>query len=334
MTWNARPVIHNPAKTNNEQRKGKRMQRLSTVVSATLMLLASAPAWAETGCETVKMADPGWSDIAATNAIAGFLLEGLGYKPRVDTLAVPIIFGGLKDARVDVFLGNWMPAQQGFHDKFVASGDVTRLAKNLEGTEFTLAVPDYVWEAGVRDFNDLNTYAEQHPKDVDKKLYGIGSGAPANLSLQEIIKRNDYSLGQWKLVESSEQAMLAEVSRAVKKHKFVTFLGWTPHPMNVQLNMRYLKGGEKYFGTSGSVYTLTRKGYAQACPNVARLLGNLSFTQDMENSIMAEVTNKKVSNADAAKAWIKANPAVLAPWLEGVKTLDGQDALPAVQARL
>ncbi|HJR31566.1 MAG TPA: choline ABC transporter substrate-binding protein [Pseudomonas sp.] len=306
------------------------MQRLSTVLTVGLLALGSASAFADQSCETVKMADPGWSDIAATNAITGFLLDGMGYKAKIDTLAVPITFGGLKDGQVDVFLGNWMPAQQGFYDKFVASGDVTQLAKNLDGTEFTLAVPDYVWDAGVHDFADLNKYADK----FDRKIYGIGSGAPSNISLQEIIKKNDFDMGQWKLIESSEQAMLAEVSRAVKKQKFVTFLGWTPHPMNVQLKMHYLKGGEKYFGDTGTVHTLTRKGYAQACPNVGKLLTNLSFTQDMENSIMAEVVNKKVSNADAAKAWIKANPAVLDKWLDGVKTVDGKDALPAVKAKL
>ena len=306
------------------------MQRLSTGLLAGLLALGCAAAQAEPGCETVKMTDPGWSDIAATNALTGFVLEGMGYKPRVDTLAVPIIFGGLKDGQVDVFLGNWMPAQQGFYDKFVASGEVTQLAKNLDGTEFTLAVPDYVWEAGVQDFADLNRFAER----FGSKLYGIGAGAPANLSLQEIIKKNDYDLGRWKLVESSEQAMLAEVARAVKRQRFVAFLGWTPHPMNVQLNMRYLKGGEKYFGATGSVHTLTRKGYAQACPNVARLLNNLTFTQAMENSIMAAVANDKTSNGAAAKAWLQANPAVLDAWLEGVKTLDGQEALAAVKARL
>ncbi|PIB56862.1 choline ABC transporter substrate-binding protein [Pseudomonas sp. 2995-1] len=304
------------------------MQKLSVIVG--MLVLGSANVYADTSCEAVKMADPGWSDIAATNAITGFLLTGMGYKPKVDTLAVPITFGGLKDGQVDVFLGNWMPAQQGFYDKFVANGDVVQLAKNLDGTEFTLAVPDYVWDAGVHDFADLNKFADK----FDKKIYGIGSGAPANISLQEIIKKNDFDLGQWKLVESSEQAMLAEVSRAVKKQRFVTFLGWTPHPMNVQLKMHYLKGGEKYFGDTGSVYTLTRKGYAQACPNVGKLLTNLSFTQEMENSIMAEVVNKKVSNAEAAKAWIKANPAVLDKWLDGVKTVDGKDALPAVKAKL
>ena len=306
------------------------MQRLSTVLTVGLLALGSASAFADQSCETVKMADPGWSDIAATNAITGFVLDGMGYKAKVDTLAVPITFGGLKDGQVDVFLGNWMPAQQGFYDKFVANGDVTQLAKNLDGTEFTLAVPDYVWNAGVHNFADLNKYADK----FDRKIYGIGSGAPANISLQEIIKKNDFDMGQWKLVESSEQAMLAEVSRAVKKQKFVTFLGWTPHPMNVQLKMHYLKGGEKYFGDTGSVHTLTRKGYAQACPNVGKLLTNLSFTQDIENSIMAEVVNNKVSNADAARAWIKANPAVLDKWLDGVKTVDGKDALPAVKAKL
>ncbi len=306
------------------------MMKLSTTLAISFLALSSASAFADSSCDTVKMADPGWSDIAATNAITGFLLNGMGYKAKIDTLAVPIAYGGLKDGQVDVFLGNWMPAQQGFYDKFVATGDVTQLSKNLDGTEFTLAVPDYVWDAGVHNFADLNKFADK----FDKKIYGIGSGAPANQSIDTIIKKNEFDLGQWKLVESSEQAMLAEVARNVKKQHFVVFLGWTPHPMNVQLKMHYLKGGEAYFGDTGTVHTLTRKGYAQACPNVGKLLTNLSFTQEMENSIMANVANNKVSNADAVKAWVKANPAVLDKWLDGVKTIDDKDALTAVKATL
>ncbi len=308
------------------------MKTLSAVLVASVMTLTGLTVQAaEQSCKTVKMADPGWSDIGATNAIAGLLLEGLGYTAKVDTLAVPITYGGLKDGQLDVFLGNWMPAQQGFHDKFIATGDVTRLSKNLQGTEFTLAVPDYVWEAGVHDFADLQKFADK----FNNKIYGIGAGAPANLSLQEIIKANEFNLEKWKLVESSEQAMLAEVNRNVKRKAFVVFLGWTPHPMNVQVKgMRYLKGGEKYFGDTGSVYTVTRKGYADACPNAARLLTNLTFTLDMENSIMAEVANNKTSNPQAAKAWIKANPAVLEQWLDGVKTIDDKDGLAAVKASL
>jgi len=305
--------------------------KISALVTASVIAFGSAGAYAaEQSCSTVKMADPGWSDIAATNAITTFLLDGMGYQTKIDTLAVPITYGGLKDGLVDVFLGNWMPAQQGFYDKFIANGDVVQYAKNLDGTEFTLAVPDYVYNAGVHDFADLNKFADK----FDKKIYGIGSGAPANLSLAEIIKKNEFDLGGWKLVESSEQAMLSEVARAVKREKFITFLGWTPHPMNVQFKMHYLTGGEKYFGAAGSVYTLTRKGYADACPGVAKLLTNLTFTQEMENGIMAQVADKKVTNAVAVKDYLKANPKVLEKWLDGVKTIDGKDALPAVKAKL
>ena len=133
---------------------------------------------------------------------------------------------------------------------------------------------------------------------------------------------------------SSEQAMLVQVGRAVKREQFVVFLGWTPHPMNVQYDMAYLKGGEQYFGASGSVNTLARKGYAAQCPNVGKLLANLQFTQDMENSIMDQVLNGNTNNDAAVKAWLKANPAVVQGWLQGVTTRDGGDAVAAVQARL
>ncbi|WP_296267143.1 choline ABC transporter substrate-binding protein [Pseudomonas sp. UBA6562] len=281
-------------------------------------------------CATVKLADPGWSDIASTNAIARLLLENLGYQVKIDSLAVPIIYGGLKDGKVDAFLGNWMPAQQGFYDKFVASHQVQQLSRNLDGTEFTLAVPEYVWEAGVKDFADLHKHAGQ----FGQKLYGISAGSPANLSLKEIIDNDDFALGKWKLVESSEQAMLTQVDRAVKGKKFIAFLGWTPHPMNVQLKMRYLTGGEKWFGGKGQVHTLVRNGYAEQCPNPAKLLSNLSFTLDMENAIMAEAVEKKVSFDVAAKNWIKAHPDVLDAWLAGVTRKAGGEGLAAVKSAL
>ncbi|NIF19193.1 choline ABC transporter substrate-binding protein [Pantoea sp. Cy-639] len=302
----------------------------ATVLTLALGLGTAHAADSDTQCSTVKLADPGWSDIASTNAIARLLLESLGYQVKIDSLAVPIIYGGLKDGRVDAFLGNWMPAQQGFHDRFVANGDVLRLARNLEGTEFTLAVPDYVWNAGIKDFADLQRNAER----FDRKLYGIGSGAPANLSLKAIIANNEFDLGQWKLIESSEQAMLTQVDRAVKKQQFITFLGWTPHPMNVKLKMHYLTGGEQWFGNKGEVYTLVRNGYPQACPNAAKLLANLRFSLEMENSIMAEVVDKKVSFDDAARAWVKAHPERLEGWLAGVTTKTDGDASEAVRAKL
>ena len=54
----------------------------------------------------------------------------------------------------------------------------------------------------------------------------------------------------------------------------------------------------------------------------------------LELGLVDEVVGSVEELVPAAKAWIKANPAVLDQWLEGVKTLDGQEALPAVKAKL
>ncbi|TLX60795.1 choline ABC transporter substrate-binding protein [Stutzerimonas nosocomialis] len=284
----------------------------------------------EASCATVTLGDPGWSDIAVTNGIARFVLEGLGYKVQSSTLAVPIIFAGLQKGQVDVFLGNWMPAQQSHYDKLVAGGEIDEVAENLSGTEYTLAVPAYAYEAGVTTFADLDAHADR----FNHTIYGIGAGSPANESIKEMIAADEFGLGDWKLVESSEQAMLVQVGRAVRRDQFVVFLGWTPHPMNVQFDMRYLKGGEKYFGESGSVNTLTRKDYVAQCPNVGALLKNLTFTQDMENTIMQQVDSKQASTEGAVKAWLQANPQVLDGWLDGVRTREGESGLDAVKARL
>ncbi|WP_285960392.1 choline ABC transporter substrate-binding protein [Pseudomonas tohonis] len=308
------------------------MKTTTTLFAATLLcsaLIATAHA-EDARCATVKLGDPGWSDIAVTNGVARLLLDGLGYKAETQTLAVPIIFAGLQKGQVDVFLGNWMPAQQSNYDKFVASGEVDKVAQNLGGTEYTLAVPSYAYDAGVKTFADLDTHADK----FKHTLYGIAAGSPANISIQDMIKGDEFGLGDWKLVESSEQAMLVQVGRAVKRKDFVVFLGWTPHPMNVQYDMKYLKGGEKYFGESGTVNTLARKGYAQQCPNVGKLLANLAFTQEMENAVMNEVLSKNAGNDEAVKAWLKANPQVVEGWLQGVTTREGGDALAAVKAKL
>ena len=80
------------------------MRKLSTVLSVALLALSSAGAYADSSCDTVKMADPGWSDIAATNAITGFLLNGMGYKAKVDTLAVPITWLASSGMRITLLL--------------------------------------------------------------------------------------------------------------------------------------------------------------------------------------------------------------------------------------
>ena len=151
-----------------------------------------------------------------------------------------------------------------------------------------------------------------------------------------MIDTNQYGLGGFKLVQSSEAGMLVTVDRAVRDKKWVVFLGWEPHPMNIQIKMNYLSGGDAVFGPNygeARVYTLTNPDFLSRCPNAGKLVSNLRFTTQLENQLMIPVM-AKVRPADAAKDYLKKNPQVLDAWLAGVKTVDGKDGLPAVKQYL
>ena len=303
---------------------------LKLTLAATLIPAAALAADPET-CANVRLSDPGWTDITATNGVASAVLTGLGYKPDIATLSVPIGYEALKNGETDVFLGNWLPAQQKFRDDLDASGVTEELVQNLSGAKFTLAVTDAGAALGVKDFADLDA----HKDAFDGKIYGIEPGAPANQSIAAIIEADKFGLGDWELVESGEQAMLAQVARNEGTGTPSVFLAWAPHPMNVKHKLTYLSGGDAEFGPDfggASVHTIARKEWATQCPNAAKLFGQLVFDVDMENVLMGNILDDDMSAEEAAQAWIAANPDAVKPWLEGVTTLDGQPGLDAVMA--
>jgi len=281
-------------------------------------------AMAEPGsCRTVRMADVGWTDVTATTAVLAQVLRGLGYEPQTTLLSVPVTFAVMKGGNIDVFLGNWMPAQTRDRQPYIDDHSIEIVRENLTGAKYTLAVPSYVHAAGLEDFADIRKFAAA----LNSTLYGIEAGNDGNLHILNMIRHNDYGLGGFHLVESSEQGMLAEVARAVAARKPVVFLAWDPHPMNMQFDLRYLTGGDATFGPNfggARVLTVTRAGYLQQCPNVAQLLHNLEFTTRGESEVMRSILVDHQTPEVAARSWLAANPAVKAAWLQGVHTYSGK----------
>ena len=183
---------------------------------------------------------------------------------------------------------------------------------------------------GIKTFADIAANADA----LEGKIYGIEAGNDGNRLIQSMIDDNAFDLKDFKVVESSEQGMLAQVKRASSKGDPVVFLGWEPHPMNSNFDLTYLEGGDDFFGPDlggATVKTNTRAGYVKECPNVGKLLNNLEFSLAMENEIMGAILDDGKDPAEAATAWIKANPDVLDTWLAGVTTMDGGDAMAATQ---
>jgi glycine betaine/proline transport system substrate-binding protein len=305
------------------------------LIGAVALAALSGTAFAKeaASCKTVRFSDVGWTDITATTAATSEVLKGLGYTPKTEVLSVPVTYTSMKNKKIDVFLGNWMPTMEADRKPFLDKKEIEVIGANLEGAKYTLAVPAYTYDAGLKSFADIAKFKDQ----LSGKIYGIEPGNDGNRLILDMIKDNKFDLKGFEVVESSEQGMLAEVERSTKKNEHIVFLGWEPHPMNSKFQMKYLEGGDDVFGPNyggATVFTNTRAGFSKDCPNVGKLLANLKFTLTMENEIMGAILFDKEDPNKAAAAWLKANPSVLDAWLDGVTTFDGKPGLPAVKAAM
>ncbi|MCV0397363.1 MAG: choline ABC transporter substrate-binding protein [Rhizobiaceae bacterium] len=310
-----------------------RTTTISALALAAALWAGAAQAADPESCRTVRFSDVGWTDITATTATASVILEALGYEPETQVLSVPVTYASLKNKDIDVFLGNWMPTMEADIKPYLEDGSVETLVTNLEGAKYTLAVPQYTYDAGLKSFADIAKFSEE----LDGKIYGIEPGNDGNRLILDMIENDQFGLGDFELVESSEAGMLSAVQRASGSQQHIVFLGWEPHPMNANIDMAYLEGGDDVFGPNyggATVHTNVRAGYAEECPNVGKLFSNMVFSLEMENEIMSAILDDGKQPEAAATEWLKANMDAVKPWLEGVTTFDGGDAAEAVEEKL
>lgn len=310
------------------------MSTFTQAICVGLLLCSTAVRAAEdTQCNVIRLGATNWSDTIATTAMAEIAMESLGYQVKSTTGSQQIILAGMADNKLDTFLGYWQPTMRPVAEPYISKGkiDVIEPAA-VPDAQSTFAVPRYAYDAGLRTFSDIAKFKDK----LGGKIYVIEPGAGANRITAKMIAANTFNLGGFTLVESSEAGMLTAVKRAVERKEWVVFFGWKPHPMNLQLDMAYLTGSEDAFGPNegaATVSVMTTKGYDQRCPNVNRLLHNLSFKSDQVSQLMVPILDRMPPKT-AAMNWLKANSSAVKGWFEGVQTRDGRPGYEAFLSSL
>jgi glycine betaine/proline transport system substrate-binding protein len=265
--------------------------------------------------------------------VAVQLLETLGYTSKQYTSSPSVILKSLENKDMDIYLGGWIPQETEMINPLAEKGSIIKVVKNLPDCMIGMAVPTFVWEQGVHSMADLDQYADK----FDSKLYGIEAGSGINKEIKEVIARNGDGLGDWTLVESSAAGMLSQLDRAIRRKDWMIFFAWEPHWMGTVYDFKYLKDTDES-GTiayqKSWVWTVVRSDLPETHPNVYRFLEQFELTSDIQSEWIYQFKRQEKEPEDVARDWIAANMDTVGTWLEGVKTKDGQPALPAVQKAL
>ncbi|MER6184056.1 ABC transporter permease/substrate binding protein [Streptomyces sp. NPDC001652] len=246
-----------------------------------------------------------WDEGVASTFLWKELLEERGFEVEAKQLDAGPLYTSLASGNVDFQTDAWLPTTHAEYWK--KYGDrLDDLGSWYGPTSLELSVPSYM--KGIDSLEDLKGKAAE----FGGKITGIESSAGMmGLLKSKVLK--DYGLDkEYKVVDSSTPAMLAELKRAYSKQEPVVVTLWSPHWAYSDYKLKKLKDPKGSWGKGDGVHTVARKGFADDNPVVAKWLKNFRMSEKQLTGLEAEINKAgKGRQQDAVRAWLKANPGVL-----------------------
>ncbi|WOC15728.1 glycine betaine ABC transporter substrate-binding protein [Pseudochrobactrum sp. MP213Fo] len=283
-----------------------KLTRLSLAALLAGTMVTSALAASDT--KTVKLGWAPWSDAEFVTKLAAKLIQdNLGQKVELVQTDVAPLYQGVSRGDLDAMMMAWLPQTHADYYKRV-EGKVEDLGPLYEGAKLGWVVPTTIPESDIKSIEDLKK------PDIQEKLkgqiQGIDPGAGLTRLSEEAVKA--YAL-DYKLLISSEAAMLTTVDRASRSDGWFVATAWSPHWMFGKYKLRYLEDPKGALGAAEHVNALARKGFKEDNPKVASLLEKMNIPlADLETAMFEA---QETSYDKAVDKYITDNPDRIKEWL-------------------
>ncbi|WP_409056650.1 ABC transporter permease/substrate binding protein [Streptomyces sp. SYP-A7185] len=246
-----------------------------------------------------------WDEGVASTFLWKEVLEQRGFKAQTKQLEAGPLYTSLSQGSIDFQTDSWLPTTHAAYWK--KYGDKLEDMGSWFGpTSLELSVPSYV--KGVDSLADLKGKSST----FKGKIVGIEPSAGMMGLLKDKVLK-EYGLDkEYKVVDGSTPAMLAELKRAyAKKEPIVTTL-WSPHWAYSDFDLKKLDDPKGAWGKGDGVHSLARKGFSEENPQVAKWLKNFKMEEKQLTSLEAEINKAgKGKQQEAVRAWLKKNPGVV-----------------------
>ncbi|ANH90714.1 glycine/betaine ABC transporter permease [Streptomyces sp. SAT1] len=246
-----------------------------------------------------------WDEGVASTFLWKEVLERRGYKVDARQFDAGPLYTSLAQGSVDFETDSWLPTTHAQYWK--KYGDrLDDLGSWYGPTSLELSVPSYMKD--INSLDDLKGKASL----FGGKITGIEPSAGEMALLKSKVLK-DYGLDkEYKVVDSSTPAMLAELKRAYSKKEPVLVTLWSPHWAYNDYDLKKLKDPKGAWGKGDGVHTLSRKGFADDNPVVGDWLKNFKLDEKQLTSLEAEINKAgKGRQQDAVRTWLKSNPDVV-----------------------
>ncbi|MGW0083330.1 ABC transporter permease/substrate binding protein [Streptomyces sp. NPDC003393] len=245
-----------------------------------------------------------WDEDIAVTRLWKHVLEARGYKLNLKQMDVGPVYTGLAGGDIDLNFDAWLPyAQKNYWDQ--SKDKLTDLGTWYQPTSLEIAVPSYVKD--VKSLEDLKGKSDL----FDGKIIGIEAGTgEMNLLKSKVLP--GYGLDkEYKVVDGSTPAMLAELKRAYAKKQPVAVVLWSPHWAYSRYDLTKLKDDKKLFGVGNTIRTVSSKKFPEQYPRLTEWIKNFRMSEGELGSLESEINKRGQGHEDqAVDAWLKQHPDV------------------------
>jgi glycine betaine/proline transport system substrate-binding protein len=236
-----------------------------------------------------------WTSTLPPTYVAKKIIEDMGYTVKLQNADVGAVFAGLSKGDIDAFMDSWLPDM---HKNYME-----KYKNNLE--DVSVSYPDgvlgWVTPTYVDNINSI-TDIKANESLYEGKIYGIEEGAGMTMTSRDMIEEYGLNL---EYVASSEAGMLTQAKKIISQKKPVLFLGWRPHPMFVNFDLKVLADPKNFWKTS-EVHVLTSNNLEEKAPDVYHFLSNWNIPVEDIEGMMVKIDNGE-EEIKIAEDWIQNN---------------------------
>jgi glycine betaine/proline transport system substrate-binding protein len=246
-----------------------------------------------------------WDDGVASTFLWKEILEERGYQVDAKQFDAGPLYTSLASGNADFMTGAWLPTTHEQYWKKYGS-KLDDLGAWYDKTSLELSVPSYMKD--INSLADLKGKASQFGGNIT----GIESSAGEMALLKSKVLKA-YGLDkEYKVVDSSTPAMLAELKRAYAQKDPIVVTLWSPHWAYNDYDLKKLKDPKGAWGSGDGIHTVARKGFAAENPVVGQWLKGFKLDEKQLTSLEAEINKAgKGKQQDAVRTWLKQHPGLV-----------------------
>lgn len=262
--------------------------------------------------QTVRIGWITWDEDVAVTFLWKEILEEQGYTVELTQGDVAPIYSGVAEGDLDLFLDAWLP--QTHVDYWEQFGDqLEDLGVWYDQGTLNIAVPTYVED--IETIGDLAGNADMFGGEI----IGIEPGAGLMRTTREEAMPTYGLEDEYRLVEGSTPAMLAELERATNDEEPIVVTLWHPHWAYSAFPIKDLEDPEGAMGDAEQLHALGRTGFSEDFPTLAEWLGNFELPDEALASLEQLVINEydDGEEQEAVQEWLSdpENQELVDSWL-------------------